>query len=191
VNRPNRRDFLKTTGAVTAGELLTASCSNPLRQLDLPERPNLVFFFTDQYRRQAFGFMDEDSVLTPNIVPDLYPTLLGLMGLAGSTPPEVEGTDHSSFLLGQSSAGSKSAFYLRPSLIPGPYDGLRGIRTEEYFLGVQREKSGEIFTLYDLARDPYHLRNIAEADRSVISELRSQLDQWLEITKDPWLEENL
>lgn len=30
------------------------------------KRPNLVFIFADQFRRQAIGFMNEDPVITPN-----------------------------------------------------------------------------------------------------------------------------
>ena len=32
-----------------------------------PEKPNLLFVFADQYRKQAVGFMNEDPVLTPNL----------------------------------------------------------------------------------------------------------------------------
>jgi len=32
-----------------------------------PEKPNLLFVFTDQHRKQALGFMNEDPVLTPNL----------------------------------------------------------------------------------------------------------------------------
>ncbi len=31
------------------------------------KKPNLLFIFADQWRRQAMGFMNEDSVITPNI----------------------------------------------------------------------------------------------------------------------------
>jgi len=31
------------------------------------KRPNVVFVFPDEYRQQAFGFMGEDPVLTPNL----------------------------------------------------------------------------------------------------------------------------
>jgi uncharacterized sulfatase len=33
----------------------------------VPEKPNLIFVFADQYRKQAVGFMKEDPVLTPNL----------------------------------------------------------------------------------------------------------------------------
>ncbi len=33
----------------------------------MPDHPNLVFVFPDEYRKQAMGFMNEDPVLTPNI----------------------------------------------------------------------------------------------------------------------------
>ena len=124
-------------------------------------------------------------------VPDLYPTLLGLMGLAQHTPSVVEGMDQSNLLLGRPGAVNESAFYLRPSVTPGPYDGLRGVRTREHFLGVARRESGEEFTLYDLVKDPYQLKNVAEDSPALVSHLRGQLNRWLEITNDPWLQVRL
>ena len=32
-----------------------------------PDKPNLLFVFADQYRKQAVGFMNEDPVITPNL----------------------------------------------------------------------------------------------------------------------------
>ena len=32
-----------------------------------PQKPNLLFVLTDQWRRQAMGFMNDDPVLTPNL----------------------------------------------------------------------------------------------------------------------------
>ena len=33
----------------------------------MPKRPNIVFVFPDEFRRQAMGFMGEDPVVTPNL----------------------------------------------------------------------------------------------------------------------------
>lgn len=58
----NRRDFLKTVGlGVTALAVPDLACfarSN--------KRPNLLFVFADQFRKQAVGFMNEDPVITSN-----------------------------------------------------------------------------------------------------------------------------
>jgi len=62
----SRRNFLKSSAAVTAGltlipqGLLTSCMKNG-------KRPNLLFIFPDQYRKQAMGFMNQDPVNTPNI----------------------------------------------------------------------------------------------------------------------------
>ena len=59
-----RRDFLKTAGAgVLLGSL---GCSSVLHG-SISKKPNLLFVLTDQWRRQALGFMNEDSVLTPHL----------------------------------------------------------------------------------------------------------------------------
>lgn len=62
----SRRNFLKGTAAVTAGltfipQGLLTSCSTTKK------RPNLLYIYPDQYRKQAMGFMNEDPVVTPNI----------------------------------------------------------------------------------------------------------------------------
>lgn len=68
-----RRDFMKNAAAAafatTVGTSLT-SCANTVAGLGLKKkkkRPNLVYVFPDQFRRQAMGFMNEDPVITPNL----------------------------------------------------------------------------------------------------------------------------
>ena len=35
----------------------------------MPDHPNLVFVFPDEYRKQAMGFMNEDPVTNPQYRP--------------------------------------------------------------------------------------------------------------------------
>ncbi len=44
--------------------LLSLGCTNKYPAI---VKPNLLFVFADQYRKQAVGFMNEDPVLTPNL----------------------------------------------------------------------------------------------------------------------------
>ena len=64
-NTLSRRDFLKRTSVFTVA-FSSAACLAAEKRQDL-KRPNLVFMFPDQFRRQAIGFMKEDPVITPRL----------------------------------------------------------------------------------------------------------------------------
>jgi arylsulfatase A-like enzyme len=75
MDRVSRRDFLKQGAGAAAGMaglagLGASGCASeePLRVEPVtPKRPNLLFVFGDQWRRQALGFMNEDPVFTPHL----------------------------------------------------------------------------------------------------------------------------
>jgi arylsulfatase A-like enzyme len=64
----DRRTFIRNTAALAAGMSL-ASCRNELATAmnKSVKRPNILFVFPDQFRRQAMGFMGADPVVTPNL----------------------------------------------------------------------------------------------------------------------------
>jgi arylsulfatase A-like enzyme len=66
-NTISRRDFLKRTSAFSGAAIFCPSASLAAENLQGPKRPNLVFMFPDQFRRQAIGFMKEDPVITPRL----------------------------------------------------------------------------------------------------------------------------
>ncbi len=121
-------------------------------------------------------------------VPDLYPTLLDLMGLGEQIPPSVEGTSHAQLLLTGQGPRPTSQLYLwvpceQPAL------GRRGVRTPRHTLVVDRmpDQKKET-TLYDNVADPYQLNNIAADQPEVVRRLiRQELLPWLRRTNDPWL----
>jgi len=124
-------------------------------------------------------------------VPDLYPTLLDLMGLAEQIPPGVEGVSHANLLRTGKGPRPTSQLYLwipceQPSL------GRRGVRTERHTLVVDHMPGkDEQFHLHDNVADPYQLKNIAEDQPEVMDRLiRQELVPWLRQTADPWLEAN-
>ena len=45
--------------------LLATACGD--KTVRSPDKPNLLFVFADQYRKQAVGFMNEDPVITPHL----------------------------------------------------------------------------------------------------------------------------
>ncbi len=60
-----RRQFSKLTIAVSAAVLSGTGLAANVKASG--KRPNVLYVFPDQLRRQALGFMDADPVITPNI----------------------------------------------------------------------------------------------------------------------------
>lgn len=58
----SRRRFLGVSAGAAAGALAGAKGGRAQRS----RRPNIVYVFSDQHRRAAMGFLNEDPVITPN-----------------------------------------------------------------------------------------------------------------------------
>jgi arylsulfatase A-like enzyme len=118
--------------------------------------------------------------------PDVMPSLLGLMGLAGRVPTEVQGRDYSEILLGRQVARPFSAPYMwiKPENLSS---GARGVRTHDYTYVVQRADGRESQILYDNRNDPYQMLNVAAQRPEVVQRLQVELANWLERTEDPWV----
>lgn len=119
--------------------------------------------------------------------PDIYPTLLDLMGFGPEIPEEVEGVSHAYLCL--TGRGRRPASQLYMWVPYGePALGRRGVRTHRYTLMISSNREGETEqVLHDNVNDPYQLRNIAGESRSIVQDLiESELDYWLGLTDDPW-----
>ena len=118
---------------------------------------------------------------------DLYPTMLGLLGLQQQIPATVEGSDLSQRVATGKGNTATSQLYL---YVPygGQSFGKRGVRTEQYTMVVERrDKTPLSYLLYDNVRDPYQLANIATGNQKVIDHLvHTELLTWLEKTGDPF-----
>jgi len=128
----------------------------------------------------------EDDLLLS--VPDIYPSLLSLMGMKEKIPSGVQGEDYSEiFLTGKGSRPSSQLY------IWMPYDdssaGRRGVRTDSYTLMIDKSAAGDgKYFLYDNAKDSYQLKNIAADDPETLSLLKAELRKWLDNTNDKWEE---
>ena len=121
-------------------------------------------------------------------VPDMMPSLLGLMGFAADIPAGVEGTNFDRLIRTGEGARPSSQLYLRiPPAKAEP--ALRGVRTDRHMLVVERGGGGrERAILYDNAKDPYQLRDIASESPTIIRRLvEDELKPWLKRTADPFL----
>ena len=121
-------------------------------------------------------------------VPDIYPTLLELMGFKGSVPAGVQGVSHAGLFLTGNGPRPSSQFYVKM-----PYDnpsgGLRGVRTDKYKLILSATPHEPTKRhLYNLKADPCEMSDIAESSPDIVQQLiKTELTPWLQKTNDPWV----
>ncbi len=120
--------------------------------------------------------------------PDIYPTLLELMGHGGQIPSDVDGVSHAQLLLTGDGPRPTSQWYM---WVPcgQPAWGRRGVRTHGHTLMISKAdgKPREI-VLHDNVADPFQLENIADAQPEIVKQLvEKELRPWLEKSGDPWL----
>lgn len=63
----NNNYKILTLGLAAAGCSLGAAEKVKPSESNVQEKPNVLFILTDQWRKQALGYMDEDPVQTPNL----------------------------------------------------------------------------------------------------------------------------
>ncbi len=128
-------------------------------------------------------------------VPDVYPTLIDLMGFGCDIPKDVQGVSHASFFMTGRGVRPESQLYMwvPVGLVKtggaGAAWGRRGVRTARYTLVISKaEGKTPGCTLHDNVEDPYQLENIAADRPEVVEELRDELERWLLKNNDPWLQ---
>jgi N-acetylglucosamine-6-sulfatase len=133
--------------------------------------------FVLRYPRKAEGGTRNRDLV---ICQDIAPTLIELAG--GRPGPQVQGRSLAPLLAGRRKGWRKSflveywAEQAMPWLVGMTY---KAVRTDRYKLihWVNRDAAGELDELYDLARDPWELRNLARGARhaAVRARLRREL----------------
>ncbi len=132
-------------------------------------------------------------------VPDIYPTMLDLMGFADQIPNEVDGVSYADYLLcGEGEKPSSQLYFIvrqnrimnNPESYPQnlSYDE-RGVRTNQYTLMINKisDDSTQQF-LWDRRADPYQMNNLAKENPHLLQKLiKEELNPWLRKTSDPWL----
>ncbi|MFC2118402.1 sulfatase [Bacteroidota bacterium] len=122
-------------------------------------------------------------------VPDMFPTLLNLVGLSDKIPETVEGVSFADLLKTGDGERPGSQLYLK---IPFDNQGenKRGVRTLRYTLMIEKQIDNEKkYVLFDNKYDPFQLNNIAEENEDIVQQLiKNELLAWLVKTNDNWLE---
>jgi len=119
--------------------------------------------------------------------PDIYPTLLDLMGHGVHVPRSVHGMSRASlFLTGQGRRPTSQLYMYVP--VGQPAWGRRGVRTKRYTFVISKMPDKPVeTTLHDNLNDPYQLKNIAAGEPELVAELTKELEKWLRKNDDPWL----
>lgn len=122
-------------------------------------------------------------------VPDLMPTLLGLMGVEEGIPSDIEGDDYSKTFRGIQEETPEFTLYINSSF-PSALGGMRGLRNDRYTFVIRRNNEGEItdYLLYDNENDPYQLNNIATGNPPLVEKFEKQIFEKLAEINDPWIE---
>ena len=126
--------------------------------------------------------------------PDIYPTLLDLMGHKEQIPEAVDGVSHAKLFRTGKGSRPTSQIYMWVTIDDHAY-GRRGVRTDRYTLcldrGREESRGGKIplkISLYDRKEDPHQLKNLADLRPDLVKELiNTELIPWLRKTNDPWL----
>jgi arylsulfatase A-like enzyme len=120
--------------------------------------------------------------------PDIYPTLIDMMGLKSKIPSSVQGTSRASYLLKKDNKYPTLQYFMGNIHVPDSTSGFRGVRTQQYKLVYQREKGRTIGKyLYDIKSDRFEMHNLYGEMPGVTDSLKTQLIAWLQKTKDPFL----
>jgi len=63
----NRREFLKKSGNLMGGAIISASAPVIIRESAIKKTPNIVFIITDQMRGDALSCLGDPNARTPNL----------------------------------------------------------------------------------------------------------------------------
>ena len=121
-------------------------------------------------------------------VPDLYPTLLHLMGAGADVPAEVQGVNYAQLL--RTGEGDRLTAQLYMKCPQGSIQlGKRGVRTHRYTLVIDRQPGKEeTVLLRDREQDPFQMKDYKAERPQLVQELRrEQLEPLLQRVGDPWL----
>lgn len=181
------------------GETLCSQRTNDPKNSPYSEAMNIPFLvrFPDKISPRV-----EDLILSS---PDIMPTLLGLSGLSGSIPKEVQGRNYAPLFFDEKADIIRPAGALYIQNLDGKKDpdgkvrsyfpSSRGFKTAHYTLAlyIDREKKKLMKSLlFDDKKDPYQMRNLPlEENQAIVKELCTEMGKVLKEIDDPWYKEGI
>jgi arylsulfatase A-like enzyme len=145
---------------------------------------SLLVPFLVRYPNTVRSGVRDDALLS---TVDIYPTLLGLLGLGDRVPENLDGIDCSSRIVDGRSATRDAALYLRIDHLNST-TGSRGLRTERHTYAVEKRADSVSYYCYDNAKDPEQMSNLRGTDRDRDEHHREVLASLLASSEDPFAE---
>jgi len=207
VTEHSRENARKVYGMVTNIDDNLRLLFNKLETLGLEEN-TLVIFMTDngpQHPRYIAGmrgrkgsvfqggvrvpsfwyypkvFKEARDIKTPAAHYDILPTLVALTGAKMPTDLELEGKSLMP-LLTKSEENMPERYINRywARAAPVRYRNVSTRKGDLKLVGVGKDAEGnDSFELFDLSKDPYERNDISEGNETIVQELKSEMDQWL------------
>ena len=129
--------------------------------------------------------IDSQSLMS---YPDIFPTLLDLVGLKNDIPASVQGKSQASYLLDGKGIYPEIQYFMANLNPPDLQVGYRGVRTSEYKLAFFKNNDSDSLHcyLFDLKKDPFEMNNLYGQFPSLQRNLETKLETWLTKNKDPF-----
>lgn len=119
-------------------------------------------------------------------IPDIYPTLLDLMGMKKQIPVTIDGKSYAQYYLNGQGPKPSEQFILG-AIISDNVDinsGFRGVRTNDFKLSYVKKNGKNELVLFDLKADPFEMNNIYNPQHPMVKKLTPVLKKYLKETGD-------
>ena len=122
-------------------------------------------------------------------IPDIYPTLLDLMGMKKQIPVTIDGKSYAQYYLNGQGPKPSEQFILG-AIISDNVDinsGFRGVRTNDFKLSYVKKNGKNELVLFDLKADPFEMNNIYNPQHPMVKKLTPVLKKYLKETGDAFV----
>lgn len=122
-------------------------------------------------------------------LPDIYPTLLDLMGMKNQIPVTIDGKSYAQYYLNGKGKTPSEQFILG-AIISDNVDinsGFRGVRTKDFKLSYVKTKGQNERVLFDLKEDPFEMINIYDPQHPMVKKFTPLLKKYLKDTGDAFV----
>lgn len=122
-------------------------------------------------------------------LPDLFPTLLDLVGYKNAIPKKIDGKSYADYFRNRKGKLPAEQFIMG-AIISNNVNlnsGFRGIRTARYKLAYVKKGNAVEGFLFDLKNDPFELSNLYHKNHKQVKVMRPVLLKWLKKTKDEFI----
>ena len=119
-------------------------------------------------------------------LPDIYPTLLDLMGMKNQIPAAIDGKSYAQYYLSGKGKKPTEQFILGAIISDDVIinSGFRGVRTTDFKLSYVKKQGKNERVLFDLKADPFEMNNIYAPNHPMVKKLTPVLKKYLKETAD-------